>query len=54
MQTYYLILEILYFLFIIPITGFIIWNFIKTKKITDKVIGAFAILMFILRIFLIR
>ncbi len=54
MQVYYIILEIFYYLFTIAIIGFIGWNVFKDRKITDKVIGGLALLMFVMRIFMIR
>ena len=54
MKTYYDILNVLYLIFVAVICVFIVWNVIKTRKVTDKVIGAIALIMFVLRLFLIK
>ena len=54
MQVYYTILQVVYIAFAVVIAALIGWNVFKSKKITDKVIGAIALIMFILRILLIK
>lgn len=54
MQTYYTILTVFYYIFAVVIAIFIAWNFYKDRKISNKIIGAIALLMFLYRIFMIR
>ena len=54
MQVYYTILQVVYIAFAVVIAALIGWNVFKSKKITGKVIGAIALIMFILRILLIK
>ncbi len=54
MQTYYAILNVLYLIFVAVICVFVVWNVIRTKKVTDKIIGSLALIMFVLRLFLIK
>ena len=54
MQVYYTILLVVYIAFAVVIAALIGWNVFKSKKVTDKVIGAIALIMFILRILLIK
>ncbi len=54
MMHFYNILTVLYVAFIVIIAGFIVVNLFKSKKITDKIIGALALGMFLLRIFFIK
>jgi len=54
MQVYYTILLVFYLVITAVISVFIVWNMIKTKKLTDKIIGAFALVMFVLRLLLIK
>lgn len=54
MRIYYGILFVFYLIFTILIALFIAWNIFKTKKIIEKIIGAIALLMFLIRILMIR
>ena len=54
MRIYYGILFVFYLIFTILIALFIAWNIFKSKKITEKIIGAIALLMFLIRILMIR
>lgn len=54
MSVLYSILTVIYTIFLIVICGFILWNVFKTKRITEKVVGLIAVLMFALRIFFIK
>ncbi len=54
MNIYYAILRVFYLALAVTIAGFIGWNTYKTKKITDKVIGAVTLIMFALRILMIK
>ena len=54
MRIYYGVLFVFYLIFTILIALFIAWNIFKTKKITEKIIGAIALLMFLIRILMIR
>lgn len=54
MNILYAILTVLYEIFLVVICGFIVWNVFRTRKMTEKVIGALALIMFILRILFIK
>ena len=54
MMVYLTILEVFYIIIAVIITAFIVYNIITRKSITNKVIGSIAIIMFILRILLIK
>ena len=54
MRIYSNVLFVFYLIFSIIIAIFILWNVFRSKKITDKVIGAIALIMFIIRILMIR
>ena len=54
MNIYYKVLLGLYFVIAVVIAGFIGWNTFKSKKITDKVVGAITLIMFALRILMIK
>ncbi len=54
MMTYNNILTVIYLVFVAIITVCVVWNTFKTKKITDKVVGAVALVMLLLRLFLIK
>ena len=54
MSVYYSILTVIYLAIVAIVSIFIVWNVIKTKKVTDKVIGAIALVMFVLRLLLIK
>lgn len=48
------ILFVFYLVMAVLIAGFIVWNTYKSKKITEKVIGAITLIMFALRILMIK
>lgn len=54
MNIYNSVLYVFYLIFTIIITVFIVINIFRTKKLSDKIIGAIALLMFLLRILMIR
>ena len=54
MYIYYKVLFVFYLVMAITIAGFIGWNTFKSKKITDKIIGAITLIMFALRILMIK
>ena len=54
MAVYYTILTVIYLALVAILSVFIVWNVFKTRKITDKVIGSIALIMFVLRLFLIK
>lgn len=54
MFAYLTVLEVFYIIIAVIVTGFIVYNMFTRKKITDKIIGAIAVIMFVLRIFLIK
>jgi len=54
MYIFYKILLGFYFVVALLIAGFIGWNTFKSKKITDKVVGAITLIMFALRILMIK
>ncbi|MBR2933868.1 MAG: hypothetical protein IKC33_06110 [Clostridia bacterium] len=54
MMHFYNVLTVLYVAFIVIIAGFIVVNLFRSKKVTDKIIGCFALVMFLLRIFFIK
>lgn len=54
MNVYNSFLFYFYLVFTIIIGVFIVINIIKTKKITEKIIGAIALMMFLIRILMIR
>ena len=54
MRIYYGFLFVFYLIFTIIIAFFIAWNIFKTKKITNVIIGSIALMMFLIRILMIR
>lgn len=54
MQVYLSILTVLYVIIAVIVAFFVGWNAFKTNKITDKIICAIVLIMFILRIFMIK
>lgn len=54
MKLYYDILTVLYLVIAVVVACFVVWNMFKSKKLTEKIIGAITIVMFVLRIFLIK
>lgn len=54
MYIYEKFLFVFYMILIIAIAFFIVINIIKSKRLTPKIIGSIALIMFILRIFMIR
>ncbi len=54
MKIYYDLLTVLYLVIAVVISGFVVWNMFKSKKLTDKIIGGITLVMFVLRIFLIK
>lgn len=54
MYIYSKFLFVFYLIFTIIITIFVIWNVLRSKKLSDKIIGAIALIMFIIRILMIR
>jgi len=54
MRIYYNVLFVFYLVFTIIIAIFIALNIFKTKKLTEKIIGAIALMMFLIRILMIR
>ncbi len=54
MNVYSKVLWVIYLVIAVVITGFIGWNTFKSKKLTDKIIGVLALVMFVLRIFMIK
>ncbi|MBQ3165770.1 MAG: hypothetical protein IJC80_03535 [Clostridia bacterium] len=51
---FYNVLTVLYLAIIVIVAVFIVVNLFKSKKVTDKIIGALALGMFLLRIFFIK
>lgn len=54
MNIYAKVLWVIYLVMIVVIGLFIVWNVFKSKKLTDKFIGAVALIMFVLRILMIK
>ena len=54
MYVYGKVLFVFYLIMAIVIAGFIVWNTFKSKKLTDKIIGAITLIMFALRILMIK
>ncbi len=54
MMIYNGILTVVYLIFVAIISVCVVWNMFRTKKITDKIIGGVAIIMLLLRLFLIK
>lgn len=54
MKAYIAILEVLYSILTVVITAVLGVCFVKSQKISNKIISAVALLMFVLRIFAIR
>lgn len=54
MNIYAKVLWVIYLVIAVVISLFIVWNVVKSKKLTDKVIGAVALIMFVLRILMIK
>ena len=54
MYIYYKILFVFYLIIAVTITGFIGWNVFKSKKLSDKIVGAITLIMFALRILMIK
>jgi hypothetical protein len=48
------LLTVLYLIVVAVILVMIGWNMFQSKKLTDKIIGAIAIVMFVLRLLLIK
>ena len=54
MHIYLNILLALYLVIAVVITVFVVWNVIRTKRISDKVIGVIVLIMFVLRILMLK
>ena len=54
MFLYYKILNVFYYLIVTLIVGLIGWRLVKTDKFYNKVIAMLAIIMFALRLFMVR
>ena len=54
MYIYLTILLVFYVIIAAVVAAFVVWNLFRAKKITDKLICAIVLIMFILRIFLIK
>lgn len=54
MNIYLTILKVIYVIIAVIIAVFIGWTVVKDKKVTAKLIGAIALMMFVLRIFMIK
>lgn len=54
MYIYNSILFVFYIIIAVILTIFIVWNTFRTKKLTEKIVGAIALIMFIMRILMIR
>lgn len=54
MHIYLIILEVLYLIITIVIAGFVVWNIFNAKKMSNVFIGTVALVMLLLRIFMIK
>lgn len=54
MHIYLNILLALYLAIAVVIAIFIVWNVIKTKRISDKLVGVIVLIMFVLRILMLK
>ncbi len=54
MHIYLNILLALYLVIAVVIAVFVVWNVIRTKRISDKVIGVIVLIMFVLRILMLK
>lgn len=54
MNVFYSILTVVYVIFLVIVCAFIAWNTVRTKRLTEKIVGAIALIMFLLRIFFIK
>ena len=54
MYIFYKNLFVFYLIVAVAIAGFIGWNTYKSRKITDKIVGAITLIMFALRILMIK
>lgn len=54
MHIYLIILEVFYLALTIIVAGFVVWNIFNTKKLSNVFIGTVALVMLLLRIFMIK
>lgn len=54
MAVYYSVLTVLYTVILVILSLFILWDLFRTRKVTYKIYGALALIMFVLRFFFIK
>lgn len=54
MDVYYSVLSAIYMVILVVFALFTLWNLFKTRKPANKIYGALALIMFVLRFLLIK